>query len=457
MRYTLLAALMLILPIVSFGQQADTTAAIDTVPSIYIPADLPDCIQQLDSMLRAEDKDYIRKNGSGAVHFSLGMWMRNEWGLWRGSRLKTYFNDNGIYHPDDMSGVILDCYVKHLRGEEVNYKRMLRDARRAEEKWLKKIKEQEKEEQKKEQLRWEYQDRYKCEFDYDTIPFDSSTAFLHLPLTVDSLAGTQVRYRQRGEPLEEELERVKHTLNRPPRWTPRPDELVNPLHAPYEQTLQGHVKHLEEDVDYENGHDHYEYDFNPDGTLAREMNDWQRNDTKQVKSYRSEYTYADGRLTECRDFINDTLKKVTQYVYTEEYMIACTGNDSVRYLLSPEGLPLHIYHPNGYSYIFEYDALGRKVNHLEYRSDSLRWWTSFVYDDSLRAVYEIGNHYLDESTVECHVIDERGNELGECCPHLLPTFNYKKTLYSYRYDRHGNWTKRYSMGKLKARRKIKYY
>ncbi|MBR6899941.1 MAG: hypothetical protein IKN29_06585 [Bacteroidales bacterium] len=456
MKTKILFVFLFLFPMVSFGQQADTTTVVDTVPQIYIPTDLPDCIRQLDSMLSAEDKAYIRTEGAAAVHFSLGMWMRNNWGLWRGSQLQTYFIDNGIQHPDNMSGVILDCYVKHLRGEEVNYKRMLRDARRAEEEWLKKIKKQEKEEQKEEQLRWEYQDRYKCEFDYDTIPFDSSTAFLHLPLTVDSLAGIQVRYRQRGEPLEEELERVRRTLNRPPRWTPRTDELVNPLHNPYKQMLQDRVKHLEEDVDSEGRHVHYEYDFNPDGTLARKTDDWQRRDDTK-KSYRSEYTYADGRLTECRDYTDDTLKKVTQYVYTEEYMIACTGNDSVRYLLSPEGLPLQIYHPNGYSDIFEYDALGRKVNHLEYRNDSLRWWKSYVYDDSLRVVYEIGNHYLDESTVECHVMNERGDEVGECCPHLLPTFNYKKTLYSYRYDRRGNWEKRYFLGELKARRKIKYY
>ena len=442
---------------VSFGQQTDTSAVADTTYHVFIPKDLPDCIRQLDSMLNKEDKDYIRKEGAVSVHFSLGMWLRNNWGLWGGSRLKTYFNDNGIQHPDDMSGVILDCYVKHLKNEEVNYKRMLRDARRAEEKWFKKTMEQEKEERKEERLRWKYLDRYECKFDYDTIPFDSSTAFLHLPLTVDSRTGTQVRYRQRGEPLEEELACVRRTINRPPRWTPRPDERVNPLRTTYKQTLQGRVKHLEEDMYSENGHDHYEYDFNPDGTLARKTNYWQRNNTKQTTYYRSEYTYANGRLTEYRYYTNDTLKKVTQYVYTGEYMIACTGDDSVRYLLSPEGQPLLIYYPNGYSHIFEYDTLGRKVNHLEYRSDSLRWWKSFVYDESLRVIYEIGNHYLNESTVECHVIDERGNELGECCPLLLPTFNYKKTLYSYRYDRYGNWTKRYFMGELYTRRKIKYY
>ncbi len=451
MKTKILFVFLFLLPMVSFGQQADTTTVVDTVPQIYIPTDLPDCIRQLDSMLSAEHKDYIRTEGAAAVHFSLGMWMRNNWGLWRGSQLQTYFIDNGIQHPDDMSGVILDCYVKHLRGEEVNYKRMLRDARRAEEEWLKKIKKQEKEEQKEEQLRWEYQDRYKCEFDYDTIPFDSSTAFLHLPITIDSLTGTQIRYRQRGEPLEEELELVKRDRNRPPRRAPRPDELVN-----FEgKQLKGRVKHLEEDS--EDGRYHDEYDFTPDGTLVSHLCGFRHIDSTHMKFTRKEYTYTDGRLTETRTYIADTLNKITRYVYNEKYMISITDNDSILYLLSPEGKPLFIYYSNGYSYIFEYDSLGRKVNHLEYRGDTLHWWTSLIFDDSLGVMYEIGNHYSEESYVECHVMNEQGDELGECCPQLLSIFNRKKTLYSYRYDKQGNWTHRYYEGEDFGRRKITYY
>ena len=88
---------------------------------------------RLDSMLSPEDKAYIQKEGSISVHFTLGMWMRNNWGLWGGSRLQAYLMDNGINHPDDMSDFILSCYVKHLNGEELDYKhvkRMVRDKRR---------------------------------------------------------------------------------------------------------------------------------------------------------------------------------------------------------------------------------------------------------------------------------------------------------------------------------------
>jgi uncharacterized C2H2 Zn-finger protein len=45
--------------------------------------------------------------------------MRNNWQLWGGSRLSKYFNDKGIYHPDDMSGIILDSYHRNLNGQEI--------------------------------------------------------------------------------------------------------------------------------------------------------------------------------------------------------------------------------------------------------------------------------------------------------------------------------------------------
>ena len=47
------------------------------------------------------------------------MWIRNNWGLWKGSRLSKFFNEKGIYHPDDMSGIILDSYYRYLTGQEI--------------------------------------------------------------------------------------------------------------------------------------------------------------------------------------------------------------------------------------------------------------------------------------------------------------------------------------------------
>ncbi|MBQ5993904.1 MAG: hypothetical protein PUB29_04550 [Bacteroidales bacterium] len=55
------------------------------------------------------------------------------------------------------------------------------------------------------------------------------------------------------------------------------------------------------------------------------------------------------------------------------------------------------------------------------------------------------------------VLNSLGDELGECCSKRLDTFDYNKTLFSYRYDKHGKWTHSCEEGKLYGRCKIRYY
>jgi len=52
-------------------------------------------------------------------HMSMGLWMRNNWGLWKGSRLAKWFNAQGIIHPDDMSGIILTSFWRHLNNKPI--------------------------------------------------------------------------------------------------------------------------------------------------------------------------------------------------------------------------------------------------------------------------------------------------------------------------------------------------
>ena len=91
--------------------------------SIYIPIDLNDCFKELDSIfadsIKTKIKTLTEDEFSGKYHFGFGMWMRNNWGLWKGSRLSKYFNSIGVYHPDDMTGIIFDSYHRQLTGHEL--------------------------------------------------------------------------------------------------------------------------------------------------------------------------------------------------------------------------------------------------------------------------------------------------------------------------------------------------
>lgn len=60
-------------------------------------------------------------------HLGLGMSIRNEWGLWSDSTLSKWFNERGIFHPDDMSGIILDSLVATLKGEPINLEEQIKE------------------------------------------------------------------------------------------------------------------------------------------------------------------------------------------------------------------------------------------------------------------------------------------------------------------------------------------
>ncbi len=92
----------------------------DTIDGVYIPRDIEDCFSQLDSILAFKNRRGIiaqpNRESMSKYHFGLGMWLRNNWGLWSGSRLERYFYARGVYHPDNMSGAILEYYYDYLHG-----------------------------------------------------------------------------------------------------------------------------------------------------------------------------------------------------------------------------------------------------------------------------------------------------------------------------------------------------
>lgn len=98
----------------------------EKIDDIYIPKDLGECFVELDRILSEVDKKEMKtqpkKEDMVEYHMGLGMWLRNNWGLWGGSRLQKYFTDRKITHPDDMSGVILEYYHDWLNGRTETWK-----------------------------------------------------------------------------------------------------------------------------------------------------------------------------------------------------------------------------------------------------------------------------------------------------------------------------------------------
>jgi hypothetical protein len=94
----------------------------------YIPSNLEECFTQLDAELKPED---VKKIISGSehdlflYHHGLGMTLRNRWGLWSGSRLAKFFNAMGLYHPDDISMVIITSYWRHKNDKPLDVNKQI--------------------------------------------------------------------------------------------------------------------------------------------------------------------------------------------------------------------------------------------------------------------------------------------------------------------------------------------
>lgn len=83
-----------------------------------VPATLEGAVELILNNMSDEDKNLIAAGQDIGWHMGFGMWMRNNWGLWNGSPLQTWFLDRKIYHADDMSGIITDAVQCKIRNQE---------------------------------------------------------------------------------------------------------------------------------------------------------------------------------------------------------------------------------------------------------------------------------------------------------------------------------------------------
>jgi len=116
----------------------------DSIDGVYIPKDMGDCMRSLYEMHADSTKqqilDMTNSSFRGLAHLGMGMWIRNNWGLWKGSRLKEYFNKKAVErakkegrelifnpHPDNMSGAILSNYYEYLISKRINIQEKIAD------------------------------------------------------------------------------------------------------------------------------------------------------------------------------------------------------------------------------------------------------------------------------------------------------------------------------------------
>lgn len=98
----------------------------EKIDDVYIPKNLGECFIELDKRLLDIDKKEMQalpsRDDMIRYHHGLGTWIRNNWGLWGGSRLQKYFTEKGSTHPDEMSMIVLYHYHDWLNGKTETWK-----------------------------------------------------------------------------------------------------------------------------------------------------------------------------------------------------------------------------------------------------------------------------------------------------------------------------------------------
>jgi len=63
------------------------------------------------------------------THHGFGTWLRNTLGLWHEGTPVKYFNELGIYHADDMSGIILTSLHRKINNVDIDLDKQVKGYR----------------------------------------------------------------------------------------------------------------------------------------------------------------------------------------------------------------------------------------------------------------------------------------------------------------------------------------
>lgn len=77
--------------------------------------------EAVEKILSAEDVALLKTTEASSFHHTTGRWIRNDWGLWNtNGPLHKEFNAIGIFHADDMSGIVLEIAHRILNGYPID-------------------------------------------------------------------------------------------------------------------------------------------------------------------------------------------------------------------------------------------------------------------------------------------------------------------------------------------------
>ena len=95
------------------------------------PLTIDECMEALSEKLGLERQaEFLRISKDDLIryHHGLGLWMRNNWGLWHGSPLRDAMRAMGFAHADDMSQALIEEYWNRLNNFPSELKERAKDS-----------------------------------------------------------------------------------------------------------------------------------------------------------------------------------------------------------------------------------------------------------------------------------------------------------------------------------------
>ncbi len=83
-----------------------------------------DCINEEErkKIINIEEDDFV----STAYIMGLGSFIKNDIGVWRSTNIHLFFREKGIFHPDDMTAIILTSYYRYLKRKKIKLNQQIR-------------------------------------------------------------------------------------------------------------------------------------------------------------------------------------------------------------------------------------------------------------------------------------------------------------------------------------------
>lgn len=112
-----------------YAEQYNWRIAQEYLNGIYIPATIPDAIEELNQLTEADSRRKFaalpEQQAYRRLFHSLRLWIINNWGFNGGSRFTLPFHDLGLKHPDDLAELVIISWHRSLNDRPLELKEQL--------------------------------------------------------------------------------------------------------------------------------------------------------------------------------------------------------------------------------------------------------------------------------------------------------------------------------------------